>query len=103
VRLEGSGKAHPVEWSKEIVQRIAPGEQRIVDRTLATGSTQLVQEPIDGLILHRRRTIYLPTGPKVEDVTLRYPPNDRIVAVGDGGTRTTDERTANRALEMNDF
>jgi vancomycin resistance protein YoaR len=103
VRLEGSGKAHPVEWSKEIVQRITAGVQRIDDPTLATGYTQLLQESIDGLVLHRRRTIYFPTGPSVEDVTLRYPPNDRIIAVGAGGTRTTSEQSAARALEMNDF
>jgi vancomycin resistance protein YoaR len=103
VWLEGAGKAHPVEWSKEILQRITPGSQQIQDPGLATGQTQLIQEAIDGLVVRRRRTIYLPTGPSVEEVTLRYPPNDRIVAVGAGGTRTTDERSALKPLEMNDF
>jgi vancomycin resistance protein YoaR len=105
VRLEGAGKAHPVEWSKQILERITPGTQRIDDPSLASGYTQVVQEAIDGLVVRRRRTIYYPTGPSVEEVTLRYPPNDRIVAVGAGGSgaRAPDRRSALTPLEANDF
>ena len=105
VQLQGAGKAHPVEWSKQILERITPGTQRIDDPSLASGYTQVVQEAIDGLVVRRRRTIYYPTGPSVEEVTLRYPPNDRIIAVGTGGgsARAPDQRSALAPLEANDF
>lgn len=85
VRLEGAGKAHPVEWSKQVLSRTRPGVQEVEDADLAPGERQLIQEAIDGVTLLRKRTIYLPSGPKVEESVLRYPPNDRIVAVGGDG------------------
>lgn len=103
VQLEGSGKAHPVEWTKQIVSRVKPGVQRIEARSLADGQTQLIQEAIDGMTIRRRRTIYLPTGQRVEDSMLTYPPTDRIIAVGAGGTGTVDDLRALQPLEANDF
>jgi len=104
IRLEGAGKPHPVEWSKEILQRIKPGVQRLTDAKLALGETKVLQEAIDGLVLRRRRTVYFPTGPKVEESLLRYPPNDRIVAVG-GGSDDADTGLAlsNRLPDLEDF
>jgi hypothetical protein len=87
VRLEGSGKAHPVEWNTTIVQRSKPGVQELADDSLRAGERVLVQSPIDGLLVKRVRTVYLPSGPRTEETMLRYPPTDRIVAVGGGGRR----------------
>jgi vancomycin resistance protein YoaR len=87
VRLEGSGKAHPVEWNTTIVQRTKPGVQEIGDDSLRAGERVLVQSPIDGLLVKRVRTVYLPSGPRTEETMLRYPPTDRIVAVGGGSRR----------------
>ncbi len=84
VRLEGSGKAHPVEWNTQVVQRSKPGVQEVSDDSLSPGERVVVQSPIDGLLVRRTRTVYLPSGPKTEEDMLRYPPTDRIVAVGGG-------------------
>jgi vancomycin resistance protein YoaR len=110
VRLEGAGKAHPVEWSKEVLQRIRPGVQRLEDESLAEGQSKVLQEAIDGLVVKRRRVVYLPSGPSVEESVLRYPPNDRIVlvsAAGEGVERTGQRvgHLARRSedLESEDF
>lgn len=94
VRLEGSGKAHPVEWNTTIVQRSKPGVQEISDDSLRSGERVMVQSPIDGLLVRRVRTVFLPSGPRSEESMLRYPPTDRIVAVGGGGGRGRTWNTA---------
>jgi vancomycin resistance protein YoaR len=86
VRLEGAGKAHPVEWNTTIVQRSKPGVVEVGDDSLRAGERMQVQSPIDGLLVRRVRTVYLPSGPRTEESMLRYPPTDRVVAVG-GGSR----------------
>jgi vancomycin resistance protein YoaR len=86
IRLEGAGKAHPVEWSTHVLSRVRAGVQHVEDPELEPGHTQVLQEAIDGLTVMRKRTIYLPTGPSVEEKVLRYPPNDRIVAVSGSGS-----------------
>lgn len=85
VRLEGAAKAHPVEWSTTVVQRTKPGVQEVSDDSLRSGDRVQVQSPIDGLLVRRVRTVYLPSGPRSEETMLRYPPTDKIVAVGGGG------------------
>lgn len=107
VRLEGAGKAHPVEWSKRVLSRVPAGVREVEDPELLPGETQLIQEAIDGLTLLRKRVIYLPAGPKVEESVLRYPPNDRIVAVsGVGDDSSAYSGASLRALKelgMEDF
>jgi vancomycin resistance protein YoaR len=106
VRLEGAGKAHPVEWSTQILSRVKPGVQRIENPDLAPGQSQLIQEAIDGLTVSRKRVIYLPTGPLVEEKLLRYPPNDRIIAVSGSGGDEVYSSSSLRALQelgMEDF
>jgi vancomycin resistance protein YoaR len=93
VRLEGAGKAHPVEWNTTIVQRSKPGVQEVGDDSLRAGERVVVQSPIDGLLVRRVRTVYLPSGPRSEESMLRYPPTDRIVAVG-GGSRGRSQKLA---------
>ncbi|MET0386020.1 MAG: VanW family protein [Polyangiales bacterium] len=94
--LEGSSKPYVVEWNSEIVTRVKAGVQHLRDSSLAPGESETVQEAIDGLTVRRVRTIYLPTGPRREDVLLRYPPNDQIVMVGDGvRSRSGRSRTSN--------
>jgi vancomycin resistance protein YoaR len=91
IRLEGSGKAHPVEWNTTIVQRSKPGVQEVGDDSLRAGEREVVQSAIDGLLVRRTRTVYLPSGPQTEESMLRYPPTDRIVAVG-GGSRGRSQK-----------
>jgi vancomycin resistance protein YoaR len=102
VRLEGASKAHPVEWSKEILERVRPGVLRIEDPGLGPGESKVVQEAIDGVTLRRKRVVYWPTGPKQEESVLRYPPNDRILAVGSRGASADSALTAG-AYEPEDF
>jgi vancomycin resistance protein YoaR len=108
VRLEGAGKAHPVEWSTQVLTRTRPGVQRVENPELQPGQTQLIQEAIDGLTVSRKRVVYLPTGPSVEEKVLRYPPNDRIIAVsrGSGDAEYSSSSSSLRALQelgMEDF
>jgi len=108
VRLEGAGKAHPVEWSKEILQRIRPGVRRLEDESLAAGQSKVVQEAIDGLVVRRRRVVYLPSGPSAEESVLRYPPNDRLVLVSAGDSLEYSGRSGHgprrtEDLESEDF
>jgi hypothetical protein len=54
------------------------------------------------------RTIYRPTGAQREENVLRYPPNDRIIAIGSRSSRTLDQlastRTRNASrLDTEDF
>jgi vancomycin resistance protein YoaR len=106
--LEGSGKPYLVEWNTQILQRIKPGTQELLDKTLAAGVSEQIQEPIDGLNVRRVRTIYRPTGAQREESMLRYPPNDRIIAIGSRSSRTLDQlastRTRNASrLDTEDF
>ncbi|HEY2733527.1 MAG TPA: VanW family protein, partial [Polyangiales bacterium] len=105
ISLDGAGKAYLVEWSTQIVQRIKPGTQELPDRSLGPGEREVIQQPIDGLNVRRLRTIYLPTGVRKEDVVLRYPPNDRIVAVGSSnGDEVASSRVRNESrYEGEDF
>ncbi|HET6337326.1 MAG TPA: VanW family protein [Polyangiales bacterium] len=94
VRLEGAGKAHPVEWNTTVVQRSKPGMLEVGDDSLRSGERMQVQSPIDGLLVRRVRTVYLPSGPRSEETMLRYPPTDRIVAIGGGGSRGRSQKLA---------
>ena len=82
VVLYGADRPHAVEWNTQIVTRIPAGQMEERDATLPAAERKVVQEPIDGLVVERRRVIYLPTGPLSVTSTLRYPPNPRIVVVG---------------------
>jgi len=105
IRLEGAGKAHPVDWGKEVVSKTKASVQYVEDPSLDPGETQVLQEAIDGVTIRRRRIVQLPTGPQVEEQLLRYPPNDRIVAVSPGSGYATRRVSASalKALDMEDF
>ena len=106
VRLEGAGKAHPVDWNKEVVGRTKASTQYVEDPSLGPGETRVLQDSIDGVAFKRRRVVQLPTGPQVEELLLRYPPNDRIVAVSPGSGHAGSYRvsaSALKALDMDDF
>lgn len=106
VRLEGAGKAHPVDWNKDVVSRTKASVQYVEDPSLAPGETRVLQEAIDGVAFRRRRVVQLPTGPQVEELLLRYPPNDRVVAVSPGSGHAGSYRvsaSALKALDMDDF
>ena len=106
ITLEGSGKAHFVEWNTKILSRAKPGVRQIDDDSLPYGQSEVVQEAIDGLTVRRVRTIYLPTGPKREESLLKYPPNDRIIAVGTNSRRSRRPGAANQRIShllLDDF
>jgi vancomycin resistance protein YoaR len=100
IRIEGAGKPHLVEWSTEIVTREKAGMQEILDDSLPVGETTLLQEAIEGVGVRRMRTVYLPTGPRREENLLRYPANDRLVAIGTSRTIRDDSwRGSHRVVE----
>jgi vancomycin resistance protein YoaR len=106
IALEGSGKAHFVEWNTRILARVRPGTQEVLDDTLAAGESEVLQEPIDGLTVRRVRTIYLPTGPRREESMLKYPPNDRIVAVGSSSAHARPKLASSQRISrlvLDDF
>ncbi|HMI90336.1 MAG TPA: VanW family protein [Polyangiales bacterium] len=82
VVLLGADRPHAVEWGTQIVTRIPAGEVEERDPALQASERKVVQDAIDGLVVERRRVVYLPTGPESVTSTLRYPPNPKIVAVG---------------------
>jgi len=82
VVLLGADRAHAVEWDTQIVTRIPAGEVEERDPGLQASERKVVQDAIDGLVVERRRVVYLPSGPESVTSTLRYPPNPKIVAVG---------------------
>jgi hypothetical protein len=50
--------------------------------------------------VRRMRTVYLPTGPRREENLLRYPANDRLVAIGTSRTIRDDSwRGSHRVVE----
>jgi vancomycin resistance protein YoaR len=100
IRIEGSGRAYPVDWNTEILTRVKAKTQRVPDDRLDMDETEVLQEAIDGLTVRRNRIIYLPDGPKRESDVLTYPPNDRIVAVGESSGRP---RRGNEAPELAAF
>jgi vancomycin resistance protein YoaR len=107
IRIEGSGKAYPVDWNTQVLTRVKPKTQRLPDSRLNAGESEVIQEAIDGLTVRRTRVVYLPTGAKRETDLLTYPPNDRIVAVGEsspGIARANDaESRADVRMELQDF
>lgn len=81
VSLFGAGQAHPVDWNAEVLETTPAGEKRIEDSAVRLGEEELRQTPIDGVVIRRTRTVYLPSGPRSEEQTLRYPPTPKIVAI----------------------
>ena len=71
-----------MDWNSAVLSTIPGGEKRIADSTLTVGQERVVQAAIDGLVIRRTRTVYLPYGPKSEERELRYPPNPRVIAYG---------------------
>jgi vancomycin resistance protein YoaR len=84
VALYGAERPHPVEWKAEILERIPAGETTVIQPDVPPGERRVVQEAIEGLVIERRRILYLPTGAQTEVRTVRYPPNPRIFAIQGG-------------------
>jgi vancomycin resistance protein YoaR len=84
VALYGAERPHPVEWKAEILERIPAGETTVTQLDVPPGERRVVQEAIEGLVIERRRILYLPTGAQTEVRTVRYPPNPKIVAIHGG-------------------
>jgi vancomycin resistance protein YoaR len=86
LRIELYGAARPfrVDWSFEEVDRVPAGEVRRVDPTLRPGEERITQKPLEGIVIMRRRTIYMPTRRVPEETRVAYPPTPLIVSVGAG-------------------
>lgn len=84
VTLYGAGRAHPVEWDKQELARTKGGIEELPDEDLEAGERKVLRRGIDGLVIERRRTKYLPTGPVIEKRKIRYPVHNMLVAVGPG-------------------
>lgn len=82
VELYGAAKAFRVDWSFEEVGRVPAGEIRRRDPSLARGEERVSQRPLDGLVIMRRRTIYMPTRRVEEQTRVAYPPTPRVVLFG---------------------
>lgn len=80
--LWGASKPYRVEYSFDEVDRVPAGERVREVSELPAGERRVVQKPLDGLVIVRRRTIYTPTERKVEEHRLAYPPTPRVVEVG---------------------
>jgi vancomycin resistance protein YoaR len=84
VELYGASRPFRVDFSFEEVDRVPAGEVRRQDAGLGAGQQRVDQQPLDGIVIMRRRTIYMPTR-RVEEVTrVAYPPTPRIISVGMG-------------------
>ncbi|HET6335155.1 MAG TPA: VanW family protein, partial [Polyangiales bacterium] len=82
VQLYGATSPYRVEFQfKELAREPAPEVQRPAPM-LPVGEVRLLQPPLDGLVIRRRRTIYTPLRRIDEETRIAYPPNPRIVSVG---------------------
>lgn len=84
VELYGASRPFRVDWSFQEVDRVPAGEVRRFDDALARGEERVQQQPLDGIVIMRRRTIYMPTRRVEEETRVAYPPTPRIVLVGRG-------------------
>lgn len=84
IALYGASKPFRVDWSFEEVDRIPASEVRRIDPDLPAGRSRVHQEGLDGLVILRRRTIYMPTGRTEEETRIAYPPTPRVLLVGSG-------------------
>jgi vancomycin resistance protein YoaR len=82
VELYGASRPFRVDWSFEEVGRVEAGEVRRPDPSLARGQEKVSQNPLDGLVIMRRRTIYMPTRRVEEETRVAYPPTPRVILVG---------------------
>ncbi|HEX6246021.1 MAG TPA: VanW family protein [Polyangiales bacterium] len=82
VELYGASRPFRVDWSFEEVGRVDAGEVRRPDPGLARGEEKVSQQPLDGLVIIRRRTIYMPTRRVEEETRVAYPPTPRVILVG---------------------
>jgi vancomycin resistance protein YoaR len=84
VELYGASKPFRVDFSFQEIGRVPASEERRTDSSLAAGEQRVQQQALDGLVIMRRRTIYMPTRRVDEETRVAYPPTPRIVLVGSG-------------------
>jgi vancomycin resistance protein YoaR len=82
IELYGASRPFRVDWSFQEVGRVAAGEVRRHDASLARGEERVAQQALDGIVIMRRRTIYMPTRRVEEETRVAYPPTPRLVLVG---------------------
>lgn len=100
VDLYGAARPYRVDYSFEELEQV-PGEQiRREDKTLPFGSERVKQEALSGLVILRRRTIYMPDQRVEEAVRVSYPAMPRIVLVGGS---ETDDRSLTRLGSRSSF
>ncbi len=82
VELYGASKPFRVDFDFHEISRVPAGEVRRADQTLASGEQRVHQQPLDGIVIIRSRTIYMPTGRVDEQTRVAYPPTPKIVLYG---------------------
>jgi vancomycin resistance protein YoaR len=82
IELYGASRPFRVDWSFQEVGRVPAGEVRREDSSLARGQERVQQQALDGIVIMRRRTIYMPTRRVEEETRVAYPPTPRLVLVG---------------------
>jgi vancomycin resistance protein YoaR len=82
VDLFGSSRPFRVDFDFKEISRVPAGEVRRPDTSLAKDQERVQQQPLDGIVILRSRTIYMPTGRVEEETRVAYPPTPRIVLFG---------------------
>ncbi|MFT3925121.1 MAG: VanW family protein [Myxococcales bacterium] len=82
VDLYGAAKPFRVDFSFQELERVPASEIRRPDPTVARGEERVQQQPLDGIVILRSRTIFMPTGRVEEETKVAYPPTPKIVLVG---------------------
>lgn len=77
VDLVGRRRGPHVDWSRQTLARLTPGERTIEDPEVPEGTERVSQEALSGFVVRRTRTI----GARFEERVLRYPATDRIVRI----------------------
>jgi vancomycin resistance protein YoaR len=85
VELYGAARPFRVDWSFEELGRVPFAEVRREDATALRGTERVYQNGLDGLVILRRRTVYMPTRRIEEETRIAYPATSKIVLVGRGG------------------
>ncbi len=82
VEMYGASKPFRVDFNFREISRVPAGELRRLDETLLSGEQRVHQQPLDGIVIMRSRTIYIPTGRVDEETRVAYPPTPKIVLYG---------------------
>jgi vancomycin resistance protein YoaR len=82
VEVRGPHRLRAVSWRTRVLERTPHREQRIPAPDLFAGSSEILEQGRDGVLLERTRVVRKPEGTTTETDRIRYSPLDRTVRVG---------------------